>query len=159
MNRILLALVVFISLSGLALAQAGAPIQERMSAEQFKAAGLDKLSAEELASLNAWMQSHDEKIEAAVKTAVKSENAQKNGFLQRDERNEIVSRIAGKFDGWQGGTQFVLENGQTWVQAETGSLSGVHLQNPTVTIRPGFMSNWTLKVEGYNSTVKVRRIK
>lgn len=159
MNRILLALVVFISLSGLALAQADTPIQERMSAEQFKAAGLDKLSAEELASLNAWMQSNDKKIEAAVKTAVKSERAQQVGFLQRDERTEIVSHIVGQFDGWQGGTQFVLDNGQTWVQAETGSLSGVHLKNPKVTIRPGMMSNWTLKVEGYNSTVKVRRIK
>ena len=36
-----------------ALAQA--KIEQQMSAEQFKAAGLDQLSPEQLANLNAWL--------------------------------------------------------------------------------------------------------
>ena len=33
----------------------GTPIEQQMTAEEFKAAGLDKLSAEELARLNGWL--------------------------------------------------------------------------------------------------------
>jgi hypothetical protein len=46
--------------SAVVLAQAptpasSAPIEQQMTPEQFKAAGLDKLSAAELANLNAWL--------------------------------------------------------------------------------------------------------
>ena len=50
----LFALAVFLCIGTDAVAQQ-APIERQMSPEQFKAAGLDKLSPEELANLNAWL--------------------------------------------------------------------------------------------------------
>ena len=51
-----------------------ADVQQQMSAEQFKAAGLDKLSAKELAALNAWLQQ-----KVTTETAVAVEKAKEEG--------------------------------------------------------------------------------
>ena len=57
--RIPFALLMF-ALAPLAWAQPSTPltanVEQQMSADEFKAAGLDKLSAQELAALNAWLQ-------------------------------------------------------------------------------------------------------
>ena len=57
-----------------------ADVQQQMSAEQFKAAGLDKLSAKELAALNAWLQQ-----KVTTETAVAVEKA-KEGSLSVPSR-------------------------------------------------------------------------
>jgi hypothetical protein len=58
-----------LSLSAPALAQrvVEGDLQQQMSPTEFKAAGLDKLSAQELATLNRWLQG---KVEAATTQAV-----------------------------------------------------------------------------------------
>jgi len=72
--------------------------------------------------------------------------------------DKVISRIIGEFQGWSGNTKFELENGQVWQQSGNGILS-VSLKNPKVTIKKGVLKSYTLKIEGVNSSVKVRRIK
>jgi hypothetical protein len=85
--------------------------------------------------------------------------ADRIGFHDQTETNSVVSRIAGPFTGWDGKTKFVLENGQVWQQAESGSLRGVNLDSPAVSIEPAFLGSWLLRIEGYNQRLRVRRIK
>jgi hypothetical protein len=158
------ALVVCIAAAPFALAQQFSSLEERMSSQQFKDAGLDKLSPEELAKLNAFIRNEvNARTAQAHEAGAREQNkndAARIGF--RDyygERGEVVSRIPGTFRGWSGGTTFTLENGQVWRQTDTSTLAGVHLENAVVHITPGLMDNtWFLQVEGYNSSVKVERV-
>jgi len=163
MRSLVLALVVLIA-PACAYAQDFSSLEERMSASEFKAAGLEKLSADELSALNQWLRER-----ATTASSGAGPNA---GFAsqpdpndQRGLRNatsadgEIVSRIQGEFKGWSGRTRFVLENGQVWEGlADSGSLS-VNLVDPVVRIKKGLIGTWYLKVDGYNATAKVQRIK
>lgn len=75
------------------------------------------------------------------------------------ELKKIQSRYAGEFNGWDGDTQFPLENGQVWQQIRSGRLSW-HADRPMITIdRKGFMGAYRLSVEGVNKKVIVKRIK
>ena len=147
--------------AGVASAQSYSTVEERMTGSEFKAAGLDKLSPEELAALNAWLQQQNSRAVAAGAVGpAGSGYRDRNGFDDAPERREIVSRLVGDFKGWDGGTTFTLENGQVWQQIGPELLAGVGVMNsPRVFIKPGFVSGWKLQVEGYNSTVKVKRIK
>jgi hypothetical protein len=92
----------------------------------------------------------------------KSENiieAKENfGKVIENEANEISSKIIGQFTGWDGDTEFKLENGQIWKQSGIGFLK-VSMNNPKVKIKEGTFGGYILSVEGYNSRVKVRRVK
>jgi hypothetical protein len=142
-------------LAGTIQAATFSTVEERMSAAQFKTAGLDKLSAEELAALNAWLQGNAAPAAAPGYAAP----ADMVGFRQQDATGVVVSRIIGPFNGWDGKTKFTLENGQIWEQVEQGSLRGVNLDSPMVTIEPGMFGSWRIKVEGLNATTRVNRIK
>jgi hypothetical protein len=78
---------------------------------------------------------------------------------QQKVPSEIRSPIIGKFTGWKGGTTFELENGQIWRQADNGSFYMPGLKSPTAVIRKGLLGTFFLNVEGYNSRVKVVRVK
>ncbi len=148
----------------LAFAQQFSSVEERMSSQQFKEAGLDKLSPEELAKLNAFIRN-----EVNVRTAQAHEagareqnknDAGRIGFKDYyGERGEVVSRIPGTFKGWHGGTVFTLENGQVWRQIDSTELAGVNIENAVVHITPSLVGNgWFLQVEGYGSYTKVERV-
>lgn len=146
-----------------ALAQS--KIEQQMSAEQFKAAGLDQLSPEQLANLNAWLnRTLDAETSKAVVKAkeetrelVKHEN---RGFLGSGSREVVVARLNGKFDGYGQGRVYVLDNGQEWRQVDGVDLPGVHLDSPQVRISPSVIGGaWFLAVDGYNTRAKVTRVK
>jgi hypothetical protein len=142
-----------------ASAQQFSSVEERMTGAEFKAAGLDKLSAEELKALNDWLRKD---VGAAVVSASAQPpaNADRRGLDAPESRDLIVSRIQGRFTGFDGSTRFVLENGQVWEQQGDGStLTGMDLTNPRVTLKPALIGkSWYLQVEGYNKTAKVRRV-
>jgi hypothetical protein len=148
----------------LALALVGAVVaadhmvlQDRMTPEEFKAAGLDKLTPEELAALNSFLGRDDAK---RVAEQVRAEQNAVAGFGSHTtpDNQPIVSRLIGRFDGWHGKTTFRLENGQIWQQNDTGELAGVHMDAPMITIRPGISGSWWLRAEGRKSQIKVKRI-
>ena len=74
------------------------------------------------------------------------------------EPEEINSRILGIFNGWSGETTFELENGQVWKKTGNGFLSA-NVNNPKINIKKGALGSFTLSVEGFNSSIKVKRIK
>ena len=132
-------------------------LQQQMSTAEFKAAGLDKLSPDELAALNAWLQQNVQQGNATAAPAA----ASRIGFDQdpTDGSGMVRSRLLGEFRGWEGKTVFPLENGQVWQQVGNDKWAGVKLENPTVLIEPAAFGSWRLKVEGYNTTTKVKRVR
>lgn len=157
-RRILRALALgLILLSCVAAAQEFSSLEERMTGQEFKASGLHKLSAEELATLNEW-----------IRARSLAENAEPVGMrdrpgelppIDRMAREAFRTRIVGSFSGWDGDTEFVLENGMVWVQTEDRSFYMPETENPEVTIRPGALGTWLLSVDGYNQSTRVKRIK
>ena len=127
-----------------------------MSVAQFRAAGLDKLTPEELAALNAWLQGTATGASAPVGSAPPS--GDRIGFRESESGGTVTSRYVGEFTGWSGKTRFRLENGQVWEQSESGNLRGVRLDNPVMTIKQGLFGSWHISVDGLRATTRVRRV-
>lgn len=129
-----------------------------MSASQFREAGLDKLSPDELAALNAWLQQN---LGGASAIATLPAAQDRTGFSDNTSGSggTVRSRLPGEFRGWGGKAVFKLENGQVWQQVGSDAWSGVRLENPAVLIEPGAFGSWRMKVEGYNTTTRVKRVR
>ncbi len=165
LNRLLLSILCLFLATG-AQAASFSSLEERMSDSEFRAAGLDQLSAAELAQLNQWLRAQWPdglpSAAGAPATATAEGAAPDQRGLQTSGRDSgpIVSRIDGTFTGWRTGTVFRLENGMVW---ET--IGSIHpfsvsaIESPSVTISPAFMNSWLLKVDGFNTPVRVRRVR
>ncbi len=110
-----------------------------MSPAEFKAAGLDKLSAQELATLNRWLQGKVEaattQAVAAVRESAREEGRQEvivknRGFFDFGSSEPIVGVLQGEFRGFGKGRVYVLDNGQEWEQTDASTLAGVRKQSP-----------------------------
>ncbi len=137
------------------------PIEQEMTPQEFKAAGLDKLNAEELAKLNQWLgRKIDTVTTAAASEAKKKVETENRGFFNFGSMEPIVGKINGEFRGFAQGREYVLDNGQHWRQTDGASLVGVRLDSPEVRINPSIAGNtWYLAVKGYNTRAKVERTK
>lgn len=154
-------LLATLALAPAAFAQDGKPIEQQMTPEQFRAAGLDQLSAEQLANLNAWLnRTLDVETTKAAKLAKEKVEDENRGFFDFGSSEPVRSRLQGPFHGFAKGRQYTLENGQVWRQTDGASLAGVELDRPAVEVSPSLIgSAWYLKVEGYNTRAKVERVK
>jgi len=74
------------------------------------------------------------------------------------EPDEINTSVVGVFNGWSGKTEFTLQNGQVWQQSGNGMLTA-KIESPKIRIRRGLFGSYILTVEGFNSSIKVKRIK
>ena len=142
-------------------ARAQDPIEKLMTAEEFAATGLGKLSPQELAKLNAWLnrtlEVETRKAADAAKDEVKTEN---RGFFNFGSEEPIVAALSGEFRGFGRHRQYTLDNGQVWQQIDDAMLAGARKTNPAVRITPSLVGNaWYLAIEGYNTRAKVQRIK
>lgn len=179
--RLRIATMALVSLLCGATLAADKPLDVRdvMTASQFHATGLDKLTPEQMAAFNAWLATYTHAAApvsangavaaaapavpaAAALTpappAASTANFGKESMTseQRGEPDRIESRILGGFNGWNGRTVFRLENGQVWQQADSSTYD-VTLQDPKVVIkRLGF--GYLLTLPGHSGTVFVRRI-
>lgn len=104
---------------GFSTAQAAeAPdVRSLMTAEDFSAAGLDKLSDEERAQLSDWVSRYRDgaiKGPAAPRTAEQREVEE----AKEDKADglDLVANVIPRFEGWSGKTIFRLDNGQIWKQ-------------------------------------------
>lgn len=139
-------------------------LQQQMSAAEFNAAGLNKLSPEELVTLNNWLQG---KVAQAASVAVEQAREEgrqevivKNrGFFDFGSKDPIQANLEGEFRGFGKGRQYTLDNGQIWEQTDDARAGGVHKQSPMVRITPGLMNVWYLQIDGLNTRAKVRRTK
>ena len=141
-------------------AQDFSSLEERMTDSEFRAAGLDRLSAEELAALNEWLRSRLNAIPStAVSKSQEGFKADDGLFASGGDRGDIVSNIAGAFDGWSQGTVLKLANGQWWEITDDRSFSVPETTNPGVTISPAMLGSWLLKVDGYNRSARATRVR
>jgi hypothetical protein len=116
-------------------------IQKMMSPGEFKAAGLDKLSPEELERLNAWLKGYRE---TAVKTA--EAKATKEG---RRKINVLVSRVDGPFYGLKGNTIIKLEDGTMWKQAnKEDHYKGPGLDHLGVAVFNAGLFGYKMRIQG-----------
>jgi len=100
----------FADSAGAAREEISGSIQQMMTPEEFNAAGLNKLSPEELQKLDAWLQGYRQVAEQA---AEKKATAR----AERTKMDLIVSRVDGSFNGLTGRTVIRLEDGTVWKQA------------------------------------------
>lgn len=137
-----------------------ARIEQQMSAEQFMAAGLDRLDPEQLANLNAWLnRAIDARTDQAVATAKQQVKEESRGLMNFGGSEPITGRISGEFRGFAKGRSYTLDNGQVWQQTDSASLTGVRMDAPEVKITPSIVGNvWYMTVGGYNTRAKVERV-
>jgi hypothetical protein len=158
-TRASLALALLLACGG-AFAQQAA-IERQMTPEEFKAAGLDKLSPQELANLDAWLnhtlETETSKAATNAKTKFEDEN---RGFWHFNSDEPIVAHIVGEFRGFGAGKTYVLDNGQEWRQIDGATLVGVRKTDPAVRLTPSIVGNaWYLGIDGYGTRTKVQRVK
>lgn len=125
-------------------------IEKMMTPEEYRAAGLEKLSPEELGRLNQWILrflAYDSQI------VVQSDAA-----VQKLQNTPVKRRIAGKFTGWDGKTTFTLDNGEVWRQRLPGRYAVV-LENPEVEIFKNLMGFHELRIVKTGKRIGVSRVK
>lgn len=176
MRRILFALAalaVFLSGTCVQAAQTSKPVDVRdlMSVTQFHQSGLDKLSPQELATFNSWLNgylqqgnpsavTHPSSPTLAPVVATMAAPVAAFGKEQLPDKGikEIESRIDGVLKGWTGKAVFKLENGQVWEQAGPGYETDINLDHPRVVIKK-LAFGYLLTLPGNSPTVFVKRIK
>ncbi len=157
-----------------AFAKNESDIKQDMNEEQFRAAGLHKLSAAELAALNNWLNRSAPPPAApltpaaTVKPAMQKQatTAPLTEFgeeqlakpIAAEVPTEINARLLGEFRGWDGKTVFRLDNGQVWRQRVGGSYRSPRLNDPEVQVTKG-RYGYYLKIVKSGRSVGVKRIK
>jgi hypothetical protein len=129
-------------------------LEERMSQAEFHAAGLDRLSPEELKALDEWLRTH-----YATTTTYVTPNGQPVFYPQESAREVIETRVDGTFSGWYGQSVFKFENGQEWKQVESGSFNNGSYDHAKVKIKPMLTGGWLMYVEPCGCSVRVERTK
>lgn len=143
-------------------------LRDELDRKTFEASGLEKLSKEELAALNAAVagllgkqeeiyRAENELPQGEDRFGLETVKSRVRDLFQSNAPKTIESTIPGEFKGWSGKTRFKLANGQVWQQSQPESFV-VNVNDPKVIIRRGLMGGYLLKIEGYNSSVKVERI-
>jgi hypothetical protein len=145
---------------------------ERLSPEERQSAGLDRLTPEQLVALNALVKRDRESGEKSLRATVRAElreevkqearteakvEARKESEERRLAETRVLSRIVGKFSGWDGKTVFKLENGQIWRQADPDVHYVKPVDSPAVLIEKVF-GGWRL-YDQEGGWVRVIRIK
>jgi hypothetical protein len=135
--------------------KSGKSIEELMTPEEFKSAGLDKLTEDELQHLDAWLQGYRQTAEkratAAVAKKASEEVAKAKADAARTSKKGIdleVSRVDGRFPGLTGHTIIKLEDGTVWKQAnKEDRYQGPNVDHPLVAIKHSAFG-YKMQIEG-----------
>ncbi|MDI1336882.1 MAG: hypothetical protein PSU94_11935 [Lacunisphaera sp.] len=142
-----------------------------LSAAEWKRAGLDRLSPDEIGVIDAALIRHQSGATAQLQTELTAARSiatavaveQKKGLLQRfglpvfdDADWRTLPPLKAKFVKWEGGNRFKLDNGQVWEGFEpiTYDLVGKEIE---IHARP--MGQFALVVDGVNTTLRVMRLR
>ena len=129
-------------------------VEKAMSAKEYEAAGLQKLTSDERARLDGFIRgfvssSSQVAAEKAVDRAVKERKAAPPEVIQ--------SRIVGPFTGYKGDTTFTLENGERWRQAQPESAYFPKIDSPPVLIIKGVIG-YRMYIAG-GGDIRVQRVR
>lgn len=125
-------------------------LEHLMSREEFRAAGLDKLSPEELQQLDQWL------LEFLAYDS--QQVVQESETIQKLQKTPVTRHILGHFDGWSGKTVFRLDNGEVWRQRLPGKYS-ISLENPEVQIKRNLLGYYELRIVKTGRKIGVTRVK
>lgn len=131
-------------------AQPYVAIEKRLSQEQLHAAGLDTLSAEQLATLN--------RLLSDEQAARDRDEAQDNPREKRPEPEPVSAMAKGDARGWSKGDIVELDNGQRWRVVEGELYLGKAAGSRKVNIAPGAFGAWYMQVDGQTPRLKVQRV-
>lgn len=135
------------------------PIEQRLSTDQLRATGLERLTPDELSELNRILREQQSAKPDPERTArFGFFGADARSTEQKDEPQQIESTIAGDFRGWSSGTLITLANGQVW-RVTDGSLQTKRVTEPKATITRSGMGSHFLKVDGHNARAKITRVR
>ncbi len=137
-------------------------IEQRLSPEQRHATGLDTLAPEQLGLLNRLLREQTTEQAAVVGAHETSPAAagvpRPAAGLIGLEDGPIRSRVKGTVAGWAPGSEFVLENGQTWKVLKGSASLRESRQNPEVEVIPGLAGRWFLQVDENLPKARVYRV-
>ncbi|PLW70801.1 hypothetical protein [Pseudohalioglobus lutimaris] len=146
----LLPLAYFIS-NATAADEAFPGIEKLMSSEEFKAAGLDKLSEAERTALNAWLL-HYTATEAPTMLITNED------VKEVEAKHVIQANVKPPFKGWDGNTVFYLDNGQVWRQRLNGRVV-YQGEDTAVEIKKNFLGFYKLYHVASGRSIGVSRVK
>jgi hypothetical protein len=152
----------FLALSDIVGAQQGTlelKIEDVMTAQELKDAGVSGLTASQRTALNIWLNRYTETV-IKVATGANSESPklpQARTSGGSDCVPAVESTIKGDFEGWEGETIFQLDNGQIWQQAEYDYMYSYQYR-PDVTIYQT-RGGCQMKVEDEEETIIVKKIR
>lgn len=152
-NSVKSLVVLGFSMSGIS-AQSAEKLEEKMTREEFHAAGLHRLSASELGYLNRWLSPEESKV---VSESFGEEQLPTPPPDPEVADREIITRISGDFAGWDGRTIFKLENGQIWQQRQAGKYQ-YRADSPEVILKRGNFGYY-LEVVSTRRQIPVKRLK
>lgn len=133
-------------------------ISKLMTAKDYAASGLDKLSDQERAQLSEWVARYREGAVTgppAQKTPEQRVEAQKVEDVE--DKIGIEANVIPKFEGWTGKTIFQLDNGQVWKQRMSGNMrySG---DDYRVVITRNFIGKYNLEHLETGRSIGVQRL-
>lgn len=137
-----------------------AKLRELMTPEQFRRAGLVKLTPSELSALEQWLGVYTSTVTRFVRpNGDQSQTATPDRTPRSAPRSPdvIESCIDGDFEGWEGETIFKLCNGQIWQQSEYAYTYEYAYQPDVVIYKTS--TGYRMKVEDVEDTIGVTRIK
>lgn len=125
-------------------------IEHMMSTREFRAAGLDKLSPEELRQLDQWLVHF---LAYDSQQVVRADDK-----IKKLQNKAVQHRIPGHFSGWTGKTIFTLDNGEVWRQRLPG-IYKIKLENPVVEISKNLFGYYELRLVKTGRKIGVSRVK
>ena len=138
-------------------------VAKLMSHDDFTKAGLAKLDAEEIKTLNEWLQNYTQSIvktNVIIVTVTNSAPAVIKRVVvmpQQFEESVVETAIDGDFEGWDGETIWKMDNGQIWQQASY-AYHYHYAYHPKVMIYHAD-GGWKMKAEDDDESVAVKKIK
>ena len=129
-------------------------LRQQMTPNDFRAAGLDKLSPQELSHLDAWLAGH-----ARPATRMVTRSGAPAFYSDKQKRRAIDAHLVGHFSGWNGRNLMTLDNGQQWKQVGSDTVTCSASDNAEVRVKPSLFGNWLMFVDGCNGNVHVKRVR
>jgi hypothetical protein len=132
-------------------------IEQRLTAGQMQATGLDQLSSEQLKLLNGLLREDVVKAVEASRTEAETGHASSSSLIGLNDQ-PIRSRLKGSVGGWEPGTVFELENGQSWKVLKGNMKLRKPFESPEIAVIPGIAGRWFLQVDEDLPKARVYRI-
>lgn len=170
MKSLLLATALLLAASFAHAAEVFPGLKSVLTEAEWKRAGLDRLTPDEIGVINAALIRHQAavtaplqtELAAARETAAANPGEPKRGFLERFGLADATAdwqslpSLKAHVLKWESKNRFRLDNGQVW----EGDEPIVHeLEGKAIEIQPRPHGRFALLIEGSNTMIRVRRVR